>query len=319
MGLYKRKDSSYWWIKHTHKGHTIYQSTKTTKKAEADLIWADFLDKSTSNCLVHRKKTWEDLVNFCQPSYGKKDKKFLDWTSGFWGNKKLIDLSNEDLFKLQEYRNLRVSAATCNRNFNVVRAVLRKAERELNWIPKAPYLRKLKETKFHPTILSKELERELLYRLPPHLQAIVKFALQTGLRKTAIVGLTHDMFDAETKVLHIPPRLNKHGEGTKIPLTRKACQIIASQPLGGVYNQIFKYQGRPIKDPARSAWRKARRDCGLSDFRFHDLRHTWTSRGVKKGLTEAQLAYLGGWKSTRMVRHYTDLNDLKISDLPDYD
>jgi integrase len=197
--------------------------------------------------------------------------------------------------------------------------VLRKAERELNWIPKAPYLSRLKETKFNPTILSKELERELLYRLPPHLQAIVKFALQTGLRKTAIVGLTHDMFNAETKILHIPPRLNKHGEGTKIPLTRKACQIIASQPLGGVYNQIFKYQGRPIKDPARSAWRKARRDCGLSDFRFHDLRHTWTSRGVKKGLTEAQLAYLGGWKSTRMVRHYTNLNDLKISDLPGYE
>ena len=98
-----------------------------------------------------------------------------------------------------------------------------------------------------------------------------------------------------------------------------ACTILKTkEPLNKLRNQIFKYQGRPIKDPARSAWRKARRDCGLSDFRFHDLRHTWTSRGVKKGLTEAQLAYLGGWKSTRMVRHYTNLNDLKISDLPGY-
>ena len=319
MGLYKRKDSSYWWIKHTHKGHTIYQSTKTTKKAEADLIWADFLDKSMSNCLVHRKKTWEDLVNFCRPSYGKNDKKFLDWTLRFWGNQKLIDLSNEDLFKLQEYRNLRVSAATCNRNFNAVRAVLKKAERELNWIPKAPYLRKMKETKFHPVILNEEQERRLLLLLPPHLKPIIEFALQTGLRKTAIVSLTHDMFNTETKTLHIPPRLNKNGEHHEFELTQKACQIIASQPLGGLCNQIFKFQGRPIKDPARSAWRKARRDCGLSDFRFHDLRHTWASRAAKRGCTEAQIAYLGGWKSTRMVSHYTDLNDLKISDLPGYE
>ena len=92
--------------------------------------------------------------------------------------------------------------------------------------------------------------------------------------------------------------------------------LIASSPI--TKYQIFKYQGRPIKDPARSAWRKARRDCGLSDFRFHDLRHTWASRAAKKGLTEAQIAHLGGWNSTRMVSHYTDLNDLKISDLPGY-
>ena len=318
MGLYKRKDSSYWWFKHTHKGHTIYQSTKTTKKAEAELIWTDFLDKSQSNCLIHRNKTWEDLVNLCRDSYQKNDQRFLDWTLKLWGKKKLIDLTSEDLIRLQDLRNYRVVAASCNRNFSVVRAVLRKAERELNWIPKAPYLKKMKETKFNPIILNEEQERWLLLRLPPHLQAIVEFALQTGLRKTAIVGLTYDMFDAQQGILHIPTYLNKHGEPTSINITQKARQIIADQPVKGIYRQIFKYQGRPIKDPARSAWRKARSDCGLSDFRFHDLRHTWTSRWAQKGVSEAQIAYLGGWKSARMVSHYTNLNNLNISDLPGY-
>ena len=81
MGLYKRKDSSYWWIKHTHKGHTIYQSTKTTKKAEADLIWADFLDKSTSNCLVHRKKTW-DFEVLGQEEANRLNQRRFDSTTG---------------------------------------------------------------------------------------------------------------------------------------------------------------------------------------------------------------------------------------------
>ena len=173
----------------------------------------------------------------------------------------------------------------------------------------------MKETKFNPIILNEEQERWLLLRLPPHLQAIVEFALQTGLRKTAIVGLTYDMFDAQQGILHIPTYLNKHGEPTSIKITQKARQIIADQPVTGIYRQIFKYQGRPIKDPARSAWRKARSDCGLSDFRFHDLRHTWTSRWAQKGVSEAQIAYLGGWKSTRMVSHYTNLNNLNISNL----
>lgn len=318
MGLYKRKDSSYWWMKHTKNGKTHYESTKTTKKAEAEIIWIEFLNRKEKHSFRHRRKTWSDLVDFYHNDYHPNDQRFLDWTLKYWCDVKLIELTNEDLLSLQAFRNIRVSAATCNRNFSVVRALLKKAEQDLNWIEKAPYLRKLKEKKFTAMILTHDEEKRLLLRLPPHLKAIVGFALATGLRKTTIVGLTHEMHDTENNQLNIPASLNKNGEPSKIPINQEASRIIAAQPTKGIYPQIFKYQGRPINDPARSAWRKAKKERGLEKLRFHDLRHTWTSRLAAQGVNEAQIAYLGGWKSTRMVGHYTKIEGLNISEISGY-
>ena len=52
------------------------------------------------------------------------------------------------------------------------------------------------------------------------------------------------------------------------------------------------------------AWRYWRAKAGLTDFRFHDLRHSWACMLLDSGATLAQLMILGGWKSAIMVRRY---------------
>ncbi len=52
------------------------------------------------------------------------------------------------------------------------------------------------------------------------------------------------------------------------------------------------------------AWRYWRDKAGLSDVRFHDLRHTWACEMLDSGATLAQLMILGGWKTASMVRRY---------------
>lgn len=44
--------------------------------------------------------------------------------------------------------------------------------------------------------------------------------------------------------------------------------------------------------------------AGLSDFRFHDLRHTWASWHRQAGTSCDELKDLGGWKSRVMVDRY---------------
>src|SRR5690242_21878551 len=53
-----------------------------------------------------------------------------------------------------------------------------------------------------------------------------------------------------------------------------------------------------------SAWHTACEKAGITDFRFHDLRHTWASWHRQAGTSCDELKDLGGWKSRVMVDRY---------------
>lgn len=46
----------------------------------------------------------------------------------------------------------------------------------------------------------------------------------------------------------------------------------------------------------------------ISDFRFHDLRHTWASWLVQSGVPISALQEMGGWESIEMVKRYAHLS-----------
>lgn len=54
-------------------------------------------------------------------------------------------------------------------------------------------------------------------------------------------------------------------------------------------------------DRVGSAWKRALKRAGITDFRFHNLRHTWASWHVMSGTSLQELIELGGWKSFEMV------------------
>jgi integrase len=74
----------------------------------------------------------------------------------------------------------------------------------------------------------------------------------------------------------------------------------------------FTFAGDRIQQSS-TAWGKARQRAGIEDFRFHDLRHTWTSRHVQSGTSLPELMELGGWKSYEMVLRYAHLAPEKPS------
>ncbi len=81
-----------------------------------------------------------------------------------------------------------VSNATVNRVLEVLRAILRKAEREWEWTDRAPIVRMLPEPKRRVRWLTQEEAMLLLSLLPPHLEAMVRFSLSTGLRIPGFSG-----------------------------------------------------------------------------------------------------------------------------------
>jgi len=72
-----------------------------------------------------------------------------------------------------------VANSTVNRTLEVVRAVLRRAAYDWDWITKAPRVRMLPEPKRRIRWLTREEADRLIGTLPGHLAAMARFSLET--------------------------------------------------------------------------------------------------------------------------------------------
>jgi integrase len=77
--------------------------------------------------------------------------------------------------------------------------------------------------------------------------------------------------------------------------------------LGKHLAHVFSFPGKPSTQVSTKAWYGALERAGISNFRWHDLRHTWASWHVQSGTPLFALQELGGWESAEMVRRYAHL------------
>lgn len=198
------------------------------------------------------------------------------------------------------------SGATANRFLALIRAILRKACYEWEWIEKAPKVRLYKEAKRRVRWITLEQVNVLLQELPQHQQDTTLFALSTGLRQANILGLTWEQVDLLRYTAWIPGDKAKGKEDIHISLSKFAAELLQRQ-LGKHEERVFTYAGKPINCINTTTWRKALKRAGIENFRWHDLRHTWASWLVQNGTPMYDLQEMGGWKSSEMVRRYAHL------------
>ncbi|CAN5258730.1 hypothetical protein BH10PSE12_BH10PSE12_05540 [soil metagenome] len=71
---------------------------------------------------------------------------------------------------------------------------------------------------------------------------------------------------------------------------------------------MFTHRANPLRCANNRAWRSALKACGIENFRWHDLRHTWASWLRQNDVPTWLLHELGGWKSESMVRRYAHMS-----------
>jgi integrase len=71
--------------------------------------------------------------------------------------------------------------------------------------------------------------------------------------------------------------------------------------------RVFTYKGKPYARAYTKAWQKALRRAGIENFRWHDLRHTWTSWLAQKGVPMHDIQEMGGWETPTRVRRSAHL------------
>jgi len=90
-----------------------------------------------------------------------------------------------------------------------------------------------------------------------------------------------------------------------------------SAPLGASSTHVFSYRGNPVHQVNTKAWRLALQRAGIAEFRWHDLRHTWASWHAQAGTPLHVLQELGGWESAEMVRKYSHLSTVHLTEYVD--
>jgi len=192
--------------------------------------------------------------------------------------------------------------ATVNRYLALMRCLLRMARDEWQWIDTFPKIRLLSGEVERDRWLTREESKGLIAACPPHLAAMVRFALATGCRAREITGLEWNRVDLERRTAWL--NHTKNGTPRGVPLNADAVSVLEAEH-GKHPRYCFTYNGEPIRwELTNTGWHNALSKAGITDFRFHDLRHTWASWHRQAGTSCDELKELGGWKSRVMVDRY---------------
>ncbi|MBI2988094.1 MAG: site-specific integrase [Deltaproteobacteria bacterium] len=141
----------------------------------------------------------------------------------------------------------------------------------------------------------------------PWLLPLVTLALNTGMRQGELLRLKWENVDLERGSITIIQSKT---------LRRKTIAI--NEPAGEALNWLQENRygelllmwpwGDPIgKVTVYDAFKKACSTAGISDFRFHDLRHTFASHLVMAGVDLVTVKELLGHKTINMTNRYTHL------------
>jgi integrase len=105
---------------------------------------------------------------------------------------------------------------------------------------------------------------------------MMRFSLETGLRRSNVTGLQWSQIDLTRRTAWIHPDQAKVRKAIAVPLSADAVIVLRDQ-MGKHLTHVFSYQGKPVTQVNTKAWRAALQRAGIGDFRWHDLRHTWAS------------------------------------------
>lgn len=221
-----------------------------------------------------------------------------------------------------------IGTATANRYLQALGHVLNVAMKEWEWINENPVykIERYKEPRGRVRYLSDEERSALLSACKasenPYLYTIVALALSTGARKMEILGLKWQDVDFERRLIVLHE--TKNNERRVLPLQGHALGLMREhskvRKLGCDYvfpSQKVKkdHHGKLVYQPidVRTAWQNALNKAGITNFRFHDLRHSAASYLAMNGASLAEIAEVLGHKTLSMVKRYAHLSEAHTS------
>jgi integrase len=138
-------------------------------------------------------------------------------------------------------------------------------------------------------------------------------ALYTGLRSGELYALTWDSVDLERRTIRVSAAWN-NVDGFKDTKSGNDRIVAIAPPLLHVLKELRLLSGSSeYVLPRLPAWKKGFQakvlrtflvGLGLPQIRFHDLRATWATILLSKGIAPAQVMAMGGWADMKTMMIY---------------
>jgi integrase len=152
----------------------------------------------------------------------------------------------------------------------------------------------------------KRMVRTILENCPSQLPAFV-VALHTGMRQSEQFSLEWHEVDFERRKIFLDN--TKNGSDREVPMSKTCFQSLTDLHADKQNEWVFqasRYKQR-LKNP-RQWFETVLRDAKVTNFHWHDLRHTFCSRLVMKGVDIRTVMELAGHKSISVTMRYAHLS-----------
>jgi excisionase family DNA binding protein len=261
------------------------------------------------------KLTLNEMADLYLEKYSKPNKK--SWKTSdmvslrvlkpFFGSHKLSEITP---LMIEEYRSKRLSdglkKCSVNREVSCLRKIFNVA---INWgYASENPVRKIKffseKENLRERVLGEDEEVRLFEVCSISLKPILLVALHTGMRKREIFRMKWADVDLTKREIRIPE--SKSGRMRTLPINSILYYALYQlRQANGSHEHVFPNPdtGKPYTDVKRS-FRSACKRAGIKNLRFHDLRHTFASRLVRKGVDLVIIKELMGHASIVTTQRY---------------
>jgi integrase len=323
FGVYKRKDrgreGGVWWIRYTHDGKQVRESTGKLSKREALQCLHERLgqvaDGRFSLSLVKESPRFSEYAdeflathskNTKTPQGCRRDETSVKNLKDFFGEKRLNSITP---MLIEHYRRARLdkgrSHATVNRETACLKTIFSMAVKSRRAVTNpVKGMKLLREDNVVQNVLSQEDEEKLLANAAEHIRRVVICALETGLRLGEILSLRWESVDLVTGFIRV--ERSKSGKKREIPISDRLRSVLSEAGKKGRDGEVFRHMnGKPIKS-VREGYANALEGAKLTEkgYRFHDLRHTFATRLVLSGTDLATVQTLLGHSTPMMTMRY---------------
>jgi integrase len=318
-----------WWVKIRVDGRPVYESSKSTKKADAIKLRDKMLAKrhrgEISGGAPDKVLIAELLDDVLNSDIGESTRYIWEKVVAknirpFFGTMRAARLSTDKMDRYREKRKTAgVTDATVNRELSILRTSYHNARKRTP--PKVnlvPYFPMVKETAIRKGFLTDEQYAKLRDELPQELKALFVCDYVTGIRKSELLAIQWYQVDFESNLITLEWGETKTDDPRTVPILpgdMRDLLLVSKKERDGNWPDspwVFNRTGVQIKD-FRGGWRDACIRAGVPDLNVHDLRRTAVRNMRRAGVPQVVRMKISGHKTDSMERRYNIVDNEDLS------